>query len=493
MKRYRSNKRIFNETSEAPVWYLQLWESISDTTHNRDAISRFDHSGFLRSFITTIMPAIASVLLIAPCVNTWDAIKNFYHASNKNFDKTLDLLVNIFMTGTSVAVMITLLAGVVYISPYILLVALSVSTAYGLFNIVKHAYCAYTANQENDRDRCRQHLLALPRHIILSVLSVLGLLTHLHTAFNITVISGVFNAVNFSNTTYNVAEILVYLFGFMMTLGTMPSFARKVMTYNRETLELIKHPITTFRSLRLTLSARLRQGYANFRDDPGHNILYLLPNTLNLLLEFGAFAVMGATRAFSALLAPVQIVGELVSKVIWALLKSLHNRPRIVNLAEDPIPVEEQWMTAHMVRDDLRANHNKLKLAVTAEIAHLKTKMATPKIMAKLCYMRNLENKIGTRINEYDHLQSLAAIEAEAKDISPQLYQSFWRQEGRVEKIERMAQQLDWEMGKAKGLGYVECQYEREEKCAEEVDFNTDGVAADSPFIRGYEYGKNLT
>ena len=124
------------------------------------------------------MPAIAGFLLIAPCVNTWDAIKNYYRSANRNLDKTLDLFVNILMSVTSVAVMATLLAGVVYISPYILLIALSVSTGYALYNITKHAYCAYRAHREGDEDRRHQHLIAIPRHVILGILSVLGLLTH---------------------------------------------------------------------------------------------------------------------------------------------------------------------------------------------------------------------------------------------------------------------------------------------------------------------------
>jgi hypothetical protein len=481
-KRKRS-KRIFNETSEAPVWYLQLWESISDTSSTKDVISNMDKSGFLRTLFTTIMPAIAGFLLIAPCVNTWDAIKNYYRSANRNFDKTLDLFVNIVMSVTSVAVMATLLAGVVYISPYILLIALSVSTGYALYNITKHAYRAFRAHQEGDEDRRRQHLMAIPRHIILGILSVLGLLTHLNNAFNITVFSSVFNVVEFSNTTYNVAEILVYTFGLIMTLGTMPAFARKVMAYNRETWDMVSHPLASFTKLADGLVVRFYNGYELCRQQPLKALLLFIPTLVNLTVEFIGFAAKVAARLFSVALAPVQLLGTAVSKSASFLMSCFYPAPQIHDLRDDPIPLEKQLADAQKMQSHLGERHAKLKADVVAHIEHLKTQRSTPKIISKLYYMRELEYKLGDNITDFAHSESVANVEAEAKIYSSRLYQSFWRQEGRVEKIARLAERLEYDVEDATSLGYVEARREvlecKEEDCEPQV--NGYGHVAEMP------------
>jgi hypothetical protein len=209
----RSNrgKRIFQETSEAPIWYLQLWQSLSvEVTAENGIISTIDKSGFLRTFTSTIMPIIASVLIILPIVSTWQTAKNFIRSKNKNFDKALDLFVNVLMTLTSVGVMATLLAGIVYTSTYILLLAMSVSMGYGIYNVVKHAYAAWCARDEGDEERAKQHLWAIPYHIILTVLSGLGIVVQLFNAFNITAVHGIFKIFLYRGANFNICFWLTF-------------------------------------------------------------------------------------------------------------------------------------------------------------------------------------------------------------------------------------------------------------------------------------------
>ncbi|MES2217378.1 MAG: hypothetical protein V4501_03095 [Pseudomonadota bacterium] len=465
----RSNRsrRIFQETSEQPVWYLQLWQSLSvDVSSDEGIISTIDKSGLLRTITSTIMPVIATVLLIAPIVNTWLAIKNFYYAENKNLDKTLDLLVNILMTVTSVGVMATLLAGVVYISPYILLVAMGVGLGYGIYNVVKHLYAAWCANEEGDEARAKQHLWTVPYHAILTVLSGLGLLVQLNYAFNVVVINGIFKIVNISNSAYNVAQILLYSLGFLITLSSMPAFAKMVMEYNAKTWKVLANPLANLNELIFGkegpeahvdgLWDRIQKGYEFCKEQPLKATLLFIPTVIKLSIEaIGFLAVIGA-RGVALALAPIQFIGVGVTKAINFIRHIITPAPQIANLdlAQDPISIEQKNSTARVMRNMLITKHARLTADIAAEIAHLKTQEDTPKIRAKFVLMRELELKLGKDIASYDANSSLDTLREEAKEYSPRLYQSFFRLEGHVEKIDRQFEELDMGIKEARALAY---------------------------------------
>ena len=108
--------------------------------------------------------------------------------------------------------------------------------------------------------------------------------------------------------------------------------------------------------------------------------------------------------------------------------------PQIHDLKEDPIPIEKRLADAQKMQGHLGERHARLKADVVAHIEHLKTQRSTPKIISKLYYMRELEYKLGNSITDFAHSEPMAEVEAGAKKYSSRLYQSFWRQEGRVEK-----------------------------------------------------------
>jgi hypothetical protein len=498
----RSNrgKRIFKETSEAPVWYLQLWQSLSVDLHaDHGIISTIDKSGFLRTFTSTIMPVIASVLIIAPIVNTWQTLKNFYRSKNKNFDKTLDLFVNILMTLTSVGVMATLIAGIVYVSPYILLLAMTVSLGYGIYNVVKHAYAAWCAKEEGDKERSKQHLWAIPYHIVLTILSTLGLLVQLNYAFSIVAFHGIFNIVQISNSSFTIAQVLLYVFGFTITLSTMPAFARQIMEYNAGTLKILRSPLKYLNELIYGKDSpeghsnglwdRIKNGYAFSKAQPLKAALFFLPTVVLLAAELVGVAALVAVRVIAGALAPVQFVGSMVTRALNFIWDVITPAPQIADLREDPISLDKRYSTAQATRGLLIARHEKLKTAIDAEMEHLLTQEATPKIIAKFNFMSLLKCKLGENIHDFNNEISMDEIEDHAMEMSPRLYQSFWRQEGRVEKIARQFDELDEGLNEAVRLNYLETPGAPEKEVEEEKESN-DGPSNDSHIIQ-VRYGAN--
>jgi hypothetical protein len=435
---------IFEETSEAPVWYLQLWETITSDASDKDLISNVDRTGIIRSVIVTIIPAISTFLLIAPCVNTWETIKSYRAANNKNFDRTLDLVVNILTTFASVAVMASLMAGILYFSPYILLAVLSLGLSYGIFNVVKHAYRAVRAHLNKDYEKRSAELWAIPRHVLLTILNAVALITHLNYAFNIIQIGSAFNLVSLPNGTFTVAEIILYSCGMLMTLGTLPLITRKIIEYNNETYAVLKSPLVTLKNIYEGLRERCIKYYFFVKEQPLKAVLSFVPSVIGLAIEAISFGVKILSRVIAALLAPVHLLCLGIYKGYTAY-KEAHPSTAPVKPAVKAKP-KATSTTAVMTRQMLATRHAALHQELSSQIDHLVDfQEMTPKRKAKLNYLLNLRGKLGSTVEKYDNVHSLQTIEQEAKSIGP-LFQSFWKDEGKVEKIARFFSRFDRDM-----------------------------------------------
>ena len=451
-----SNTRheIFEETSEAPVWYLQLWETLTSDASDKDLISMIDKSGWLRGIIVSIIPVISLVLLIAPGVNSWDAYKNYRAAENKNFDRTLDLVVNVLTTLASIAIMTTLMAGVVYFSPYILAGVLSLGLAYGLFNVVKHAYRAFRAHRAKDFDKRRKELWAIPRHILLTILNGLSLITHLHYAFNLAQFGGVFSSVTLPNGTFSVGEIIIYSCGLLVTMGTFPLIAKKVVEYNAETYEFVTHPITGVRNFFKHIWNRCVKEYNTVREQPVAALLRIPREIIGLAVEAIGMAISVLGHSLALMLLPLQLLIQ-GTGLGYKKLKEHYSADPAKEEIDDAKKAKLQKSTAIMTRSMLATKHAKLHKELEVQIDRLQLLPKTKKHEAKLFYLVALRAKIGTHVEKYDNVHTLQDIEHDAKIISPYLFQSFWKDEGKVEKIARMASTYDAEIQNARNNNRV--------------------------------------
>jgi hypothetical protein len=171
-------------------------------------------------------------------------------------------------------------------------------------------------------------------------------------------------------------------------------------------------------------------------------------------LEVISLSVQAVSRIASLVLAPVQLIGKWVAKMFGAVT-GYFRQPQPVVAITEPLLKEANdstySVTAALNQDQqrqqvLQSEHEKLKTLIAAEVTHLKTQTQTKKIQSKLHCMEQFDQKLGVGVASYNAKQSVAVIEREAKEISPYLKQSFWREVGRVEKISQHMQRFEQEM-----------------------------------------------
>jgi hypothetical protein len=239
-----------------------------------------------------------------------------------------------------------------------------------------------------------------------------------------------------------------------------------IKDYNAETLKLIKDPKTFLRELVFGKESeeghvnglwdRIKSGYSFCRNNPLRATLMFVPTIGLVAAELIGVVVIVSLRVIAGVLAPMQILGTQVTRGISFLKDLIIPAPQINDLSEDPITIEERFSTAQATRDLLIARHANLKTAVTVEINHLVTQEKSPKINAKINFLTMLKCKLGNKIDNYDKDISMDTIEEFAMEISPNLYQSFWRQEGRVEKIARQFDEMEEGLDDAVKLQFLE-------------------------------------
>jgi hypothetical protein len=423
-------------------------------------------------WVTKVSTWLSPLTFIVGWANTWGNIKRYAKEENKNFEKTLDLGVNILTTAASTTIMALILAGTVYAAPYLLAGMLGAGMAYGFFNIMKHGYRAYRAHRDGDKEKRNAHLWALPKQVLSTAVNALGFVLNLSMAFNIGPqlseaankfatavknwdISGVTAAMDITKSAgaaFNAAKTVLYGLGAVVTLGAIPSLTANAFKHNEETLDALKHPMQTLRKAGAAIKEGAQKLWAVIKKRPYVAPFVVIP----LALEVVSLSVQAVSRAASLVLAPVQLLGKGVSKAFSAVKGWFGlTQPEAAQTAVLAAPLLTQSndstfaMTAALSNEQaLQSKHRQLKAMIADEVVHLKAQTSTDKIKSKLYCMEQFDQKLGRDVNGYNSVQSVAIIERDAKVISAYLKQSFWREEGRVEKISRHMQQFEKGMEK---------------------------------------------
>jgi hypothetical protein len=411
---------------------------------------------------TKISSWLSPLTFIVGWANTWDNIKRYTKEENKNFEKTLDLGVNILTTAVSTTIMALILAGTVYAAPYLLAGMLGAGMAYGFFNIMKHSYRAYRAHKEGDTEKRNAHLWALPKQVLSTAINTLGFVLNLSMAFNIGPrlsaaanklatavkswdmdgIAAAMDITKSAGAAFNAAKTVLYSLGAVVTLGIIPGLTANAFKRNEETLEAFKHPMQTFRKAGAAIKAGAQKLWVLTKKRPYVAPFVVIP----LVLEVVSLSVQAVSRVASLVLAPVQLLGKGILNAFSALKGWFGSKQSAVLAA--PLLVQSNDSTfainaALNKAEVLQLKHRQLKTWIADEVAHLGAQKPTDKINSKLYCMEQFDLKLGNDVNGYNSAQSVAAIERDARVISPYLKQSFWREEGRVEKISRHMQQFE--------------------------------------------------
>jgi hypothetical protein len=417
---------------------------------------------------TKVSTWLSPLTFVIGWANTWDNIKRYAKEENKNFEKTLDLGVNILTTAASTTIMALILAGTVYAAPYLLAGMLGVGMAYGFFNIVKHSYRAYRAHKDGDKEKRNAHLWALPKQLLSTAVNALGFVLNLSMAFNIGprlseaaskfaegvknwnmgAVAEAMDLTKSAGAAFNAAKTVLYGLGAVVTLGTIPSLTADAFKRNKETLEALKHPMQTLRKAGSAIKNGAQKLWAVIKKKPYVAPFVVIP----LVLEIVSLSVQAVSRIASLALAPVQLLGNGILKAFSAA-KGFFGAKQQPEAEQVVAPILTQANDSTFVMNaalgkgqSLQATHRQLKTLIAEEVAHLKTQKPTAKINSKLYCMEQFDQKLGGDVSGYRSAQSVAVIERDAKVISPYLKQSFWREEGRVEKISRHMQQLEKSM-----------------------------------------------
>jgi hypothetical protein len=425
------------------------------------------------SFLTKVSTWLSPVTFVMGWANTWENIKRYAKDENKNFEKTLDLGMNVLTTAASTTIMALILAGTVYAAPYLIAGMLGAGMAYGFFNIMKHSYRAYRAHKEGDKEKRNAHLWAVPKQMLSTAVNALGFVLNLSMAFHIgpqlsaaaskltTAIKnwdlgGVAQAMDITKSAgsaFAAAKTVLYGLAAVATLGAVPSLTAQAFKNNAETLDALKHPVQTLKKAGNAIKEGAQKLWSVVKKRP-----YLAPFVVvPVALEIVSLSAQAVSRVASLALAPVQIIGKGITKA-FGLVKGFFSSKK-PSVEQAPVlrePLLQQVndstfrVTAALNQDQQRkqAEHGKLKALIADEVAHLKTQTQTKKIQSKLFCMEQFDQKLGTAVNDYNASQSVAKIEDDAKVISPYLKQSFWREVGRVEKISQHMQRFEHEMQK---------------------------------------------
>jgi F0F1-type ATP synthase assembly protein I len=425
-----------------------------------DLIPNFDSAGIV-SWPAKILTWLSPIAFIIGWANTWDNIKCYAKAENKNFEKTLDLSVNILSTVASTTVLALILAGAFFAAPYIIAAMLCVGMSYGFFNIVKHSYRAYCAHKANDKVMRNQHLWAIPKQVLTTAINAVAFVVNFSFAFNIGPrlsdaankfseafqkwdAAGMAEAIDLTKaagSAFAATKTILYSLAALVTLGAIPSLTAMAFKNNKQTVAALKHPIKTLKKAGAVIKERAARVWSLLKNKP-----YVAPFiVISIAFELVSLTVKAISRTASLLLAPIQLLGVGVGRVCKKIASYFKKKsPAVVesNSVIEPLvqPIKNSTvqMNAALIQE-----HAELKQLIENESTHLESQPDTKKIRAKKYCMQEFQRQLGASVKEFDVNRSVMTIEREAKVVSAHVKQSFWRAEGRVEEVSRRMRRFE--------------------------------------------------
>jgi hypothetical protein len=412
------------------AWYEQVWDLVAGNNNRDDLIANADKTGIIRYFVVNILPFISPMILLIPLAGTWNKLKNFSQEKNWNYEKVLDLSINLTTTLASLTLFGLVWGGLSYLAPYFLASMLAVAFGYAAFNLVKFAVRAISAHVKGDLEDRNENLVAMPRQIFTLLVSSLGFVTHLAYSFNYSQIAGVFDYVVAGIGHYPMVTAAFYGVGALITLTTLPALINKAMKLNTETANMVMNPFQTLDTFLANKAKKINAVFDFTFKNPLRATLLFIPATIAIAAETISSIIRGLSHVAALIIAPVQLMH---AAAYWFATPSIPVIPPVVKTTE------ETNSTAHIIEN----MKTKLNVLIKGEIKHLESAVKTNPDdnthLAKLCYVRQVERKFGADAEDI----SLADTEVACKLISPNLYQSFWRKKGHVEEISDLATALE--------------------------------------------------
>lgn len=320
-----------------------------------DLVPNLDKTGTV-GFAAKLSSFLFPLAFITGWANTWENIKRYRNDKNKNFEKTLDLGVNITMQAVSTTILALILAGVLFVAPYLLAAMLGLGMAYGLYNIVKHSYRAYCAQKEGNKEQRNAHLGAIPLQLIVTAINALGFVANLSMAFHIGPqltdsynkltqamqhwdISGAADAINITKSAgsaFQATKFILYGLGALVTLGTIPVLTKNAFKYNQETLEALKHPVQTLKKAGAAIKGSGKNLWEAIKKRPYVAPFVIIP----IALEVMSLTVQAVSRVLSLALTPVQLLGKGIIKGFNAIKNFFSKKkPTVIHDASvEPLP-----------------------------------------------------------------------------------------------------------------------------------------------------------
>ncbi len=380
----------------------------------------------------------------------WESAKTLYDAENKNLEKFVDVGFNFLKMGAWFTFIALITTGFVFIAPYLLIGMAALGIAYGTFNIVKHIIEAVRAHQESDKKSRDYHLGEIPKQMLLTAISALGLVFGIDAG--ITLNGEIAQAIKLSEAGKMIQALMMLksvgagfqgiqtLFYTLMGVATFGAISSKsTWEMNKETWSALRHPQQSFRSAKEAFIEKC----VDLRNFVGKNPLKIILAPVVVAFELISLTTKFLARTIALVATPLLLIGTGIRKALsYVGNKIFHNKPHVLASvapqAESPIA-----LSTVVVKKQLADEHAQLKTTIEAQLSKLSNVTPSPKINAKKRILEGMKAKLNISVDNYDSKTSIDALESSAKVISPRVYRSFWRAEGKTEEIVRRVKQLD--------------------------------------------------
>lgn len=468
------NSKTYEEENTSPSWYAQLFSYLMMLGFGIKSILLlipelfYPDNPALNKFFTfvntnswlTYFTYLSPLSLVLNIVSTWRSIKKFYDAENKNLTKLVDLTIKIITTAAGAIFLGLFILGsaalALKVTPYLLLGATGLGVLYGLFNIGKHIYRAFMTEEMEKR---KEHLIAAGKQLISTVINALAFVVTFFLSFQVNAQLGQLNGKIFHDfdiiqsvgAIFEAAIPFVYALTACVSLGMIPSVASSAWEMNRETAQAIKklftEPGETIKFAGRTLAEKCKNLWRFVQKT---HYLGIIIAPLLIGLEVVSIIATAGFRILALAIAPMQLIISgirqcLTSKKATVEAKSNAASTKAV-LAK--LRTDEPVMKTKESRNIFGSFFTKTKAADQAIISDyltLQTKMTNKiailetygvkicsKDASKLALVRSIKVHFENGSLSDEMLDFLIK---EAKRISPRVFQSFWREIGKVEEI----------------------------------------------------------
>jgi hypothetical protein len=468
------NRQIERSSNTQKTWYAQIANYMANTMYTIKAglglipkpfypdnpaadpiIAPLDGIYAKKATGNLTLGGVLTVLLaFMGWANTWQAIKRFYSDRNKTIYKAADVAVNFTLSAASTAFLAINIAGATTLAltagPYLLLGALGLGACYGIASMAKHAWRAWQAHREGDIVARNKNLWEIPKHVLSTIVNTLGFVVSFFIGFKVDAKIASLGPDLFQDLAimksvggiYKIAKPLFLGLAAVVTLGIIPGIAKDAWQMNKNLwatlIKAVKKPKELVQETGKIILNKA-QSLGNFIKKTYGIGLIIAPAII--ALEIVSLSVKALSYVGALALSPVLVLGVGV-KSLFTKIKNTFIKPKIET---KPLPITPILSTQTQVFKKLKMDteHGKLKQLIKNKVKLLKKEKDNKKTRAKLLILDSIKEKIGSDMSGYKPETKLSEIETAATKLSKKVFSSFWREEGDVARIYRLANKLD--------------------------------------------------